>query len=344
MRIGMTYDLRSEYLSIGYGEQETAEFDREDTIEALEKTLSGLGHRTERIGHARSLIEKLAAGRRWDLVFNIAEGIEGFGREAQVPAILDVYGIPYTFSDPLVMALTLHKGMTKHVLRDAGVATADFVVVDESGDTDKVAFSPPYFIKPVAEGTGKGVTAESIVHQRKHLAAACRDLMAAFRQPVLVEPFLPGREFTIGIVGTGHAARVLGTMEVHLQDKAEAGVYSYTNKAHYEELVVYRRVDADADPVVRQAEAVVLQAWRVLGCRDAGRADVRCDAQGDPQFMEVNPLAGLHPEHSDLPILCTKLGVTYAQLIDWIVQSAQERIQTGTTHERSQTHAYCRGL
>lgn len=344
MKVGLTYDLRSEYLAAGYDEEETAEFDSEDTIEALEKALIGLGHRTERIGHAGSLIDGLSAGRRWDLVFNIAEGMNGMGREAQVPAILDVYGIPYTFSDPLVMALTLHKGMTKHVLRDAGVATADFVVVGQIGDIDRVTFAPPYFIKPVAEGTGKGVTPDSIVRQRRNLAAACRGLMAAFRQPVLVEPFLPGREFTVGVVGTGRASRVLGTMEVQLLKEAEADVYSYANKAHYKKRVTYRCVDADADPVVRQAEAVVLHAWQVLGCRDGGRADVRCDAQGAPQFMEVNPLAGLHPEHSDLPILCSQLGITYAELIGSIVQSAQKRIQQSSIDERSRSHAHCRGL
>ncbi len=343
MKIGLTYDLRSEYLAAGYGEEETAEFDRDDTIEALEKTLIALGHETDRIGHARSLIARLAAGHRWELVFNIAEGMHGIGREAQVPAILDVYGIPYTFSDPLVMALTLHKGMTKHVLRDAGVPTTDFVVVAEPEDLHGVDFEPPYFIKPVAEGTGKGVTPDSIVRQRKSLGAACRNLMAAFRQPVLVEPFLSGREFTIGVVGTGADARVLGTMEVVLLDKAEAEVYSYVNKERCEELVVYRRVDAHADPVVRQAEAIVLDAWRVLGCRDGGRADVRCDGRGAPQFMEVNPLAGLHPQHSDLPILCTQLGISHVQLIEWIVQSARKRIRRGTTAERSKVHAHRRG-
>jgi D-alanine-D-alanine ligase len=343
MKIGLTYDLRSEYLAAGYGEEETAEFDRDDTIDALEATLGDLGHRIERIGHARSLIQHLAAGRRWDLVFNIAEGLHGIGREAQVPAILDVYAIPYTFSDPLVMALTLHKGMTKRVLRDAGVSTSDFVVVAEPEDLHRVAFDPPYFIKPVAEGTGKGVTPDSIVHRRKDLGAACRNLMAAFRQPVLVEPFLPGREFTIGIVGTDADARVLGTMEVLLLDSADAEVYSYTNKEYFQERVVYRRVDAAVDPVARQAEAIVLDAWRVLGCRDAGRADVRCDAGGAPQFMEVNPLAGLHPEHSDLPILCTRLGITYPELIQWIVASAVKRIRRSAIPERSQDHAYRRG-
>ena len=342
MKIGLTYDLRSEYLAAGYGEEETAEFDRDDTVAALENTLTALGPQTERIGNARSLIDALAAGRRWEMVFNIAEGLNGIGREAQVPAILDVYGIPYTFSDPLVMALTLHKGMTKHVLRNAGVPTTEFMVVEGPEDVHKVAFEPPYFVKPVAEGTGKGVTPDSIVRQRKDLGAACRNLMTAFRQAVLVEPFLSGREFTIGVVGTGADARVLGTMEVLLLDKAEAEVYSYTNKEKCEELVVYRRVEGADDPVVRQAEAIVLDAWRVLGCRDGGRADVRCDSRGAPQFMEVNPLAGLHPEHSDLPILCTKLGITYHRLIQWIVESAQKRIRRNTAPERSPTHAHCR--
>ncbi|BBO76671.1 hypothetical protein DSCW_40880 [Desulfosarcina widdelii] len=343
MKIGLTYDLRSEYLAAGYGEEETAEFDRDDTIDALEKALAGLGHDTERIGHARSLVQQLAVGRDWDLVFNIAEGMHGIGREAQVPAILDVYGIAYTFSDPLVMALTLHKGMTKHVLRDAGVPTADFVVVREPSDLQAVGFGPPYFIKPVAEGTGKGVTADSIVRNRKDLDAACLKLITAFRQPVLVESFLPGREFTVGLVGTGREARILGTMEVLLLENAEAEVYSYTNKERCEELVVYRIVDADQDLVVRQAEAIVLKAWQVLGCRDCGRADVRCDARGVPQFMEVNPLAGLHPQHSDLPILCTRLGITYEQLIGWVVESAQKRVRTGTTDQRIQAYAYCCG-
>src|SRR5262245_19876448 len=116
MYIGLTYDLRQEYLAAGFSEDETAEFDRPDTVSSIEKALQQLGHQTDRIGHARQLVARLARGDRWDLVFNIAEGLTGIAREAQVPAILDVYGIPYTFSDPLVMALTLHKGLTKTVV------------------------------------------------------------------------------------------------------------------------------------------------------------------------------------------------------------------------------------
>jgi len=326
LRIGLTFDLRSEYLAAGYGEEETAEFDREDTVESIEGALRSLGHETDRIGTARALIERLAGGERWDLVFNIAEGLHGSGREAQVPAILDVYAIAYTFSDPLGMALTLHKGLSKRVLRDAGVPTADFVEVHSEADLAAVGFTPPYFVKPVAEGTGKGVTPQSIVRRPDELAAVCRRLIDTYRQAVLVEPYLPGREFTVGILGTGERSAVLGTVEVHLLAGAEAGVYSYINKERCEELVEYRLVQADRDPLVAEAEAVALRAWKVLGCRDGGRVDLRCDSEGRPLFMEVNPLAGLHPHHSDLPILAEKIGLPYESLIGRIVESAAERL------------------
>jgi len=326
MTIGLTYDLRSEYLTEGFTEEETAEFDRDDTVAAIERALRTLGHRPERIGHARHLAAALVAGRRWELVFNIAEGMHGIGREAQVPALLDLYRIPYTFSDPLVMSLTLHKGMTKRVIRDAGVPTADFAVAESPADARAVTFAPPYFVKPVAEGTGKGVTPESVVRRRADLQAVCRRLIETFHQPVIIEPYLPGREFTTGIVGTGADARALGTIEVILLETAEQGVYSYVNKEECESRVLYRLVRPEDDPVVAEAEAVALAAWRALGCRDAGRLDLRCDASGRPLFMEVNPLAGIHPEHSDLPIICNHLGVPYHELIGWIVASASARI------------------
>jgi D-alanine-D-alanine ligase len=325
MRIGLTYDLRDDYLAMGYGEEETAEFDRLSTIEAIEGALQRLGYRTEKIGHARALAARLVAGERWDLVFNIAEGLAGIGREAQVPALLDVYGIPYTFSDPLVMALTLHKGMTKRVLRDGGLATPAFAEVAAPADLAGLDLPFPLFAKPLAEGTGKGIDGGSVLRTPAELRARCLDLLMRFRQPVLVEEYLPGREFTVGITGTGAGARVLGTMEVVLLDHAEAGAYTYVNKEKCEELVEYRRVRADRDPVVARAEALALAAWNLLGCRDGGRLDLRCDAAGAPQLMEINPLAGLHPEHSDLPMIATAEGVPYDELIGRIMASARER-------------------
>lgn len=326
MRIGLTYDLRSDYLAMGYTELETAEFDRPDTIDAIENALLELGHETDRIGHARQLVERLAMGDRWDLVFNICEGLTGPAREAQVPALLDIYGIPSTFSDPLVLAVCLEKGVTKTLLKAAGVPTPDFAVVRTTDDISAVSLGYPVFAKPIAEGTGKGITPASRIDSPERLEAVCRELLQTHRQPVLIEPYLPGREFTVGIWGTDDRAEVIGTLQIVLRSNAEEGVYSYVNKEQCEELVEYRPVSAESDVSVSEAEMIALAAWRALGCRDAGRVDLRCDADGRVQVMELNPLAGLHPEHSDLPMICTALDISYLRLIERIVQSASERV------------------
>lgn len=324
MLIALTYDLRTDYLAAGFGEEETAEFDRVETIAFLETALHELGHQTVRVGHLRQLLTRLVAGERWDLVFNIAEGLHGSAREAQIPAVLDAYEIAYTFSDPLVMSLSLHKGLTKAVLRDANLPTAPFAVIEKLSDLRAVELPYPLFAKPIAEGTGKGVTPRSKIVAQEQLEKVVAELLYQFNQPVLLETFLPGREFTVGLVGGGDETEVLGTLEIVLLDQAEPEVYSYVNKERCEELVEYRLVTSD-DPQVLEAERIAKSAWQILGARDAGRIDLRCDASGQPHFLEVNPLAGLHPEHSDLPMLCTKIGMTYVELIGRIVNSAAKR-------------------
>ncbi len=326
MLIGLTYDLRQEYLAAGLSEDETAEFDRPDTVASIEQALTQLGHKTDRIGHVRQLAARLVRGDRWDLVFNIAEGLSGIAREAQVPALLDAYGIAYTFSDPLVMALSLHKGLTKTVVTAGGVLTPLFAVIERATDLSHINLRFPLFAKPIAEGTGKGVTPASKITDGEALRTVVPELLQKYSQPVLLEEFLPGREFTVGITGTGAAAVAIGTLEVILLQGAEADAYSYVNKERCEELVEYRLVRADNDPHVAVAEQMALMAWRLLGCRDAGRVDLRCEAAGLPSFLEVNPLAGLHPEHSDLPILATKIGMPYVELIGRIVASAEPRV------------------
>ncbi len=323
MLIGLTYDLREEYRVLGLSEEQLAEFDSAETIAQLQATLERLGHRVERIGNVRRLAERLVAGDRWDLVFNICEGIAGRAREAQVPALLEAFGQPYTFADPLVMAATLDKAVAKRLVRDHGLATAPFAVVARPSDVAAVDLPFPLFVKPIAEGTGKGVSPASLVRSRKELKRACAVLLLRFAQPVLVETYLPGREFTVGIVGTGPRARVLGTLEIELLPGAEPGVYSFANKERCEELVRYVLVD---DAEAKAAAELALACYRALECRDAGRVDLRSDASGKPQFLEVNPLAGLHPTHSDLPILAQKVGLGYDGLIGAIVESAAERV------------------
>ena len=180
----------------------------------------------------------------------------------------------------------------------------------------------PLFAKPVAEGTGKGVSAASKVQSLQELDAVCRQLLTRYRQPVLVETYLPGREFTVGILGTGRTAVALGVLEVVLKEAAEAHAYSYHNKEYCESLIDYRLVSG---PLADKLGAAALAAWRSLGCRDGGRVDLRLDKQGQPNFLEINPLAGLHPEHSDLPILCKLAGIPYKELIRRVLESALER-------------------
>jgi D-alanine-D-alanine ligase len=304
MIIGMTYDLRQDYLDRGYSELETAEFDSVETIAAIEQALCDLGHTPVRIGNARQLIEQLVGGARWDLVFNIAEGLHGMGREAQVPAILDLYQIPYTFSDPLVMSLTLHKALTKRVIRDAKLSTGQFFLAAAPEDAGRVPFAPPYFVKPVAQGTGMGITTDSVVRDKKNLP-----------------------EFTTGLVGTGPFAKVMGTMEIIVLADPGKDVYSFENKEGWKGRVQYLPLSPDVDPLIKDVETLALAAWQVLECRDGGRIDIRCDAQGTPCFIEVNPLAGLRPHYSDLPMVCEFFGTSYVRLIEMILASAMERVQ-----------------
>jgi D-alanine-D-alanine ligase len=312
MRIGVTYDLRSDYLALGYGEEETAEFDAEETIVAVTDALAGLGHTPIRIGGIKPLTKALANGERWDAVFNICEGLKGVAREAQVPALLEAFDVPYLFSDPLTLALALDKAMAKRVVRDCGVPTADFALIERAGDIPNLSLPFPLFLKPVAEGSGKGVGARSKVDNRHELTSVATNLLARFRQPVLVEEFLPGREFTIGITGTGAEARVLGAGEVVPNQNYIGHGYGFENKEQWEDKLQFLPArDAEA----KAAGEVALAAWRALRCRDGGRADVRQDGHGKPRFIEVNPLAGIRPGYSDLCFIAGFEGLTYQQLI-----------------------------
>lgn len=322
LRIGITYDLRTDYLAAGYGMEDTAEFDSAETIDAIERALRNMGHETDRIGSLGQLRLRLASDGRWDIVFNIAEGLGGEDREARVPALLEACGVPFTFSDARMLLAGLHKGSSKRLAQYAGVRTADFEVAATLAGAERCRLSMPLFVKPVAEGSSKGITAENVVAHRRELVHRCGALLERYRQPVLIERHLPGREFTVGIVGTGKRARVLGVMEIMLGSGAEAGGYTYANKANFERCVRY---ELATDCTARLAGTLALRAWRYMGCRDAGRVDMRCDANGDPCFLEVNPLAGLHPENSDLPILCSLVGMSYEDLLESILASACRR-------------------
>lgn len=322
--VGLVYDLRDDHAGLGLSEEELAEFDSPVTIDALQQAIVSHGHRVERVGNHRALVRSLDAGQRWDLVFNIAEGRFGIGREAQVPALLDAFEIPYTFSDPLVCAVTLHKAVAKRILRDCRVPTPAFFLVERPEDIARVRLGYPLFAKPVAEGTSKGIDERSRVDDARELREVCERLLERFAQPVLVEEFVPGRELTVGVVGTGERARAVAALEVLPNDTTRGGIYSFVNKEEWRQRMVYRLAD---DEMGRECCRLALEAWRAIGARDAGRVDLRCDAVGRPLVLEINPLPGLNPGHSDLPILWGLSGGTYEGLVGAILDSAMERLR-----------------
>jgi D-alanine-D-alanine ligase len=320
MKIGLTFDLRSWYIDRGYSMDETAEFDKKETVDAIENSLNAMGYETELIGNTFQLIDALAVGKRWDIVFNISEGLYGDGRESVVPAILDQYKIPYVFSGPLIMGLSLNKHIAKLVAGAAGVPVSPGILITELEDLDKCTLQYPLFVKPVSEGTGKGITEKSLVNSPEDLRAIVEWIHKEFRQPALVEEYLPGREFTIGIVGFGKEAKAIGGMEVICANNLP---YSVEVKENYQDYCKYNPLDPD---IIDECNSVALRAWKALDAVDAGRVDLKADRNGRICFIEANPLAGLNPIHSDLPILSRMYGIEYQSLMEMIMTAAIKRI------------------
>lgn len=325
LNIGLTYDLQQEYLALGFSEEDTAEFDSIVTIDAIDAALRALGHTTERIGNIWQLTQRVAKNpKQWDLIFNIAEGLYGIAREAQIPSLLEAYQIPYTFSPPEVLVTCHDKSLAKLLVNNAGLATAAWHVVKHESEISAVNLPYPLFVKPLAEGTGKGVTALSVVYDVAQLTACVKELLHHFKQPVLIETYLSGREFTVGLLGEKDNTEVIGVMEVIANSGAEEGGHTYHNKANCETLMEYRLAN---DETARKAGELAKACWKALGCRDGGRIDIRCDQHQIPHFLEVNPLAGLHPVRSDLVILSKFAGMNHQTLIERIVQHAISRYQ-----------------
>jgi len=322
INVGLTFDLKDDYLKLGFSNEEVAEFDAPETIDALDRAITALGFEVIRIGNIFNLVEFLNSGNRCDLVFNICEGMFGIAREAQVPCLLDAYQIPYIFSTPDVLNLTLDKGLTKLIAEQAGIQTAEFKVVSQLNELQSINIPFPLFVKPVAEGTSKGIDGFSLVKDQVQLEESVSYLLNTFHQPVLVESFLPGREFTVGITGSGDDTKALGTMEILLNESAPHQIYSYSVKKDWEKYASYRIAN---DPVALKCAEIAIEVWKLIKGKDAGRVDFRLDVDGNPNLIEVNPLAGLNPTYSDLPILARLSGITYDQLISEIMNSAVKR-------------------
>ena len=331
MRVGLTYDLRDDYPPyVNAPPDYYAEFDTEENINHLAIAIESLGHQVCRIGNVYKLVRFIADGGSVDMVFNMAEGLWGRARESQVPAILEAYRIPYTGSDPLTLALCLDKAMTKQLWQSAGLPTSDFRVVADIAELDQTQEelpSFPLFVKPVHEGASKGIGVESIVESDRELRARVEWVLTRYQQPALIEEFLPGREFTIGLLGNGRQARVLGIGEVVLTSLDS--VYGFGQKEGWEARVPNKLIPVESISLKNKLSELALQAYLTIGCRDLGRLEIRLDKNGNPQLLEINPIVGLHPTHASLPIIATQTGLSYEELIAEILDHAISRWSPG---------------
>ena len=324
MRIGLCYDLAEKHQPRpGEPPDHAAELDSMETVAALQETLAALGYDAFLIGDGPELLHYIIEERPVDLVFNISEGLRGRSREAQVPALLEMMGIPYTGADPLTLALCLDKGMFKRILKSEGMPTPDFREIRCAEEIEGLEIRLPAFVKPTAEGSGKGIRSDNRVSTLAELREIVLCTGRTYGWPVLVEEFLPGIELTVGIIGNGDA-RCLGAMEIEFL-KGSDGIYSYSTKKDYLKLVKYHVPPRLPETTIHKAEEIALKTYRLIGGRDFGRVDLRLDAGGRPQVLEINPLAGLNPVSSDLIIMAKAQGINYQTVIREITEAAMNR-------------------
>ncbi len=313
---------------------EFAEWDSPATIAAVEAALSKLG-KVVRIEATEEFPERLRSIRP-DIVFNIAEGFHGVNRESHVPAICEFFGIPYSGSDPFTLTLCLDKARAKETLSFHGIPTPKFAVVENLADLDERTFSLPLplFIKPLHEGSSKGITDGNLCWDRDHLLAQTKFLLENYHQPVLVEEYLPGKEFTCGVLGNGNEATVLPLVGMNFEPlpKGALPIYSFDAKFVWDRperpLEIFQCPAKITRELQVAIERVVLDAYRVLGCRDWARIDVRLDGAGNPNILEVNPLPGILPdpaENSCLPKAARAAGIGYDELIQSCLRFAAAR-------------------
>lgn len=332
LRIALAHNLKRLAPSAGGSDDDEAEYDSPSTIAAIHAAIASYGHHVVDLEadatFARALLEA-----RVDLVFNVAEGRRGRGREAQVPALLELLGIPYTGSDPACMVVTLDKALAKAVVRQAGIRTPRGVVMNTGEELLPSDMQFPVIVKPVAEGSSKGVLPSSIAKDEQGARALARSMVTRYRQGALVEEYLPGREFTVGIVG--HQPSVFAPLEIILPAADEYPVYSFDHKLAPTPQVRYEvpaKISAELD---RELRAAALAVFRAVGCRDVARIDLRLDRDGRPSFIECNPLPGLTPGWSDLCLVAEGEGTDYRTLIGQILAPAMARAKSDRPSSRS---------
>jgi D-alanine-D-alanine ligase len=325
VRVGLIYNLRAPTPEPNSVDERTAEYDSPETVQAIRQAIESYGHEVVEL-EATPELSAVLPPSGIDVAFNIAEGIEGRARESQVPALLELLGIPYTGSDPTAIALSLDKGLAKRLVQQVGLLTPAFVLMATGKERLPRGWTFPAIVKPVAEGSSRGVNRTSVVEDEKALRQLVAEQSARYRQAMLVEAYLPGREFTLGLLGE-RRPRVLPPLEVRFTDASNPRpVYGFDNKFYSQGVEL--QVPAQVDPALgKELQRVARAAFIALGCRDVGRIDVRLDGEGRAHFIECNPLPGLAPGFSDLCLIANACGMEYRTLIGEILASALRRMR-----------------
>ena len=318
-----------------------ADFDSLETVRIIQNALETDGHETKLL-LADTSLPRVLEEYKPDICFNDAEGIQGDAREAQTPAMLEMLAIPYTHSRVLTHAIALDKVLTKRIWRDHGLPVAPFqeFVTGQEPLASELEF--PLFVKPAREGSGMGIDDNSTVTDEKRLRERVRYIISTYKQPAIVETFLPGNEYTVGQIGGPYARRFsrhpewysadgfhhFPVLELDAINAATPGIYSYAAKSKLPgekgapEYICPTIIEPELE---RKLLHIGLQAHLALGALDVSRVDVRLDSNGEPQLMEINPLPGLTPGYSDLCIQAAAEGILYEDLILEILYLAAGR-------------------
>ncbi|NUQ79552.1 MAG: ATP-grasp domain-containing protein, partial [Polyangiaceae bacterium] len=316
LRVGLTFNMKR-----AEGDEAEAEFDSPKTIQSIASAIESYGHTVVMLEATPDLPRRLTDAAP-DVVFNIAEGMRGRNREAQVPALCELLGIPYSGSDPTTLSLCLDKGLTKQILRAAGIETPDWQVLTTGREKLK-AFRYPVIVKPNAEGTSKGITSASVVDDEAAARAAAKALVDRYGQPALVEEYIQGREFTVGLLGE-RRPKILPPMEVVFVEGRVNPVYGYEEKKVENTRVRFECPAKLTQSENRKLEKVVRDTFAALGCRDVARVDLRLK-EGVFYVIEVNPLPGLTPDFSDLCVIGKVAGIDHRTLIGEIMAGCIKR-------------------
>ena len=323
--VGVMYNLKGESPEEGEPPDSGAELDSESTVLAVVNALRTYGHEVVLIEGNESAYLRLLSGNM-DIIFNMCEGLRGESRESHLPAMLEMLGIPYTGSGVLTLAITLDKPLTKKILSFHGVPTARFKVISSEHEMDMTGLEFPVFVKPAHEGSSMGISPNSLCENYAQLIDETRRLLQSYRQPVLVEEFLPGREFTVGVIGN-EMPHVFPIMEINFDEVPEGhgNIYSRQFKVEWSEDRYYTCPASISPELEQRIRDTALKTYQVLECRDLARIDMRLDRNGIPNVIEVNPLPGMAPGYSDYPRIAEKAGWSYDELVNAILGCALKR-------------------